>query len=128
MPTELESTIVDALMKIKEREDELLIEITPRLVKGVRSLALANARLGLRKIVSEPDVEAALAVVHRSLELGLAENAKKVASAVKKTKTAPQKKTLKRAGAKTSKAKQSPKPVAKRKSPKKTVKTKRSKS
>jgi replicative DNA helicase Mcm len=127
MPVELESTIIDALMKIKEREDELLIEITPRLVKGVRSLALANARLGLRKTVNEPDIEAALAVVHRSLELGLADNAKKAAPLPKKTKAAPKKKVQKKATKRAASSKPM-KSAAKGKTAKKTVKTKRSKS
>lgn len=129
MPAELEKTVVDALIKIKEREDELLIEITPRLVKGVRSLAMANARLALRKTVNEQDVDVALAVVHASLALGLPDGAKKAAprsTAPAKKSTAKAKKAKKQRTPKKASPKKPVKRTPPKKTAKKTTKTKRS--
>jgi replicative DNA helicase Mcm len=69
MPREHEETVVKALSAMKEREHELLIEVTPRLVKGARSLALAHARLALRTTASAEDVDAALTVITESLRV-----------------------------------------------------------
>ncbi len=67
LPANLESEIVDAVTSLKAREAKLLIEVTPRLTKGVASLAKAHARIALRDTVTKADVQAAIAIVERSL-------------------------------------------------------------
>jgi replicative DNA helicase Mcm len=68
IPTKLEARIVDAVTGFKEKEKRLLFDITPRLTKGLVSLASAGARLELRTEVTEKDVEEAIVLMQRSLE------------------------------------------------------------
>ena len=62
---------------LKRREDEFLVEMSPRLVLGVVRLAKAHARMSLREKVTHADLKAVLDLVERSLEVGEDKESKK---------------------------------------------------
>ncbi len=54
---------------IRIHEDELLISVTPRIVVGIMRLALASARMELRKKVEQSDITRAIEVFESSLKI-----------------------------------------------------------
>ncbi|MBU0756858.1 MAG: hypothetical protein KKF44_02230 [Nanoarchaeota archaeon] len=68
-PKKLESAVVDFIEKIKKYEDEFIIEVTPRIVIGIMRLCKANARMHLRKEVTEADFVKVRNIVKESLFL-----------------------------------------------------------
>ena len=54
---------------IRIHEDELLISVTPRVVVGIMRLALASARMELRKKVEKEDLRRAIEVFEASLKV-----------------------------------------------------------
>ena len=63
----LQPVITDFFEGVKDREQELLIELSPRLVVGVVRLSKAVARLSLRSKVTHDDVREVLGLVEKSL-------------------------------------------------------------
>lgn len=70
-PTTLEKNVTKAAQKIKEHEEDLLIEVSPRIVKGIIGFAKASARSELRDTASRHDVRRVLDVLAESLGLDL---------------------------------------------------------
>lgn len=70
-PKRLEPRITQAARAIKEQEDKLLIEVSPRIVKGIIGFAKASARCELRKEVREDDVERVLGILGKSLDISI---------------------------------------------------------
>ena len=64
---ELEPIITDFFDDIKSREDDYLIELSPRLVLGVVRLAKAIARVQLREMVMQDDLQEAIRIFKESL-------------------------------------------------------------
>ncbi|MEM4267868.1 MAG: ATP-binding protein [Candidatus Woesearchaeota archaeon] len=64
---EIKQEIVDFASQIKEMEEKTFIEITPRLVKGLLSLAKASARLRLDITVKAEDINIVKSIISRSL-------------------------------------------------------------
>lgn len=70
-PTNLEAQVTKAVEQIKEQEENLLIEVSPRLVKGIIGFAKASARAQLRTTANRHDVQRATDLLAASLELEL---------------------------------------------------------
>lgn len=70
-PKALEPLVTAAAKHVKEHEKELLIEVSPRIVKGIIGFAKASARSELRKTVEEKDVQRVLEILGNSLGLQL---------------------------------------------------------
>jgi len=64
---DLEPVITDAVEDLKAREDEFLVEFSPRIVVGIVRLSNAVARMSLREKVTHDDVAAVLTVLKKSL-------------------------------------------------------------
>jgi replicative DNA helicase Mcm len=67
IPAALEEQLVSAATKYKAKESKLLFDITPRLVKGLASLAKASAAIELRTEATPADVHRAVQILERSL-------------------------------------------------------------
>jgi len=63
-----EKMIVDFVGMIKKNEMRYLIEVSPRIVIGLKKMAMASARMCLRKNVNEEDIETAINILKSSLE------------------------------------------------------------
>lgn len=70
-PANLEAQVSRAVEKIKEHEEEYLIEISPRIVKGIIGFAKASARAQLRTTTSRHDVQRATNLLAASLGIEL---------------------------------------------------------
>ncbi len=70
-PKRLEKRVTDAARAIKRKEKQLLIEVSPRIVKGIIGFSKASARCELRGTVKESDVERVLTILGDSLGLAL---------------------------------------------------------
>ncbi len=68
-PASLEEHVSQAIKQVKKQEEDLLIEVSPRLVKGIIGLAKASARCELRKQANKQDVKKAVDILIQSLEL-----------------------------------------------------------
>ena len=68
-PANLEPQVSSAVERIKEQENNLLIEVSPRLVKGIIGFAKASARAQLRTNANRHDVDKAIQLLNKSLEL-----------------------------------------------------------
>ncbi len=64
-----ESMIVDFIEGLKREEPSFLVEVGPRTVLGVIRIAKAHARARLARHVSSDDLEAAMKLMRRSLEV-----------------------------------------------------------
>jgi DNA replicative helicase MCM subunit Mcm2 (Cdc46/Mcm family) len=62
-PESLKNKVVDFIQELKEQEDNILREVSPRLVKAIIRLAKASARLELRPKVEEKDVVFVLNII-----------------------------------------------------------------
>jgi DNA replicative helicase MCM subunit Mcm2 (Cdc46/Mcm family) len=67
IPPQLEEQLVTAVTKYKKTERTLLIDVTPRLTKGLAHLARASAALELRTEVTSIDVQRAVQLLDMSL-------------------------------------------------------------
>ncbi|MBD3208962.1 hypothetical protein GF367_00905 [Candidatus Woesearchaeota archaeon] len=63
----LEPLITNFFAELKEREDDHLIELSPRLVLGVVRMAKALARMQLKSKVTKEDLEQVLQAFQQSL-------------------------------------------------------------
>ncbi|MFT4249980.1 MAG: AAA family ATPase [Candidatus Woesearchaeota archaeon] len=70
-PKHLEILVSEAAKKIKEAEEELLIEVSPRIINGIIGLSKASARMHLRETVKPEDVRNALELYAESLQITL---------------------------------------------------------
>ncbi len=70
-PDTLEQQVTDAARKIKEHEDEILIEVSPRLIKGIIGFSKASARSELRTTVTKKDVDRVISIYEDSLGIHL---------------------------------------------------------
>lgn len=68
-PKSLQDIVSGAIERIKSREDEYLIEISPRIVKGIIGFSKARARCELRSTVSRHDVKEVVSLLESSLEV-----------------------------------------------------------
>lgn len=64
----VEESIVTAVTKLKSREKNLLVDVTPRLTKGLASLVTAKARIELRTEATAADARAAIAILEHAFE------------------------------------------------------------
>lgn len=69
IPKQFEQEIVDFIADIKESEHKYLVEISPRLVVGFSRLTKASARMALRDIVEQQDVDLVKSLVKNSLKI-----------------------------------------------------------
>lgn len=67
LPPHLEKHILDAATEYKAKEKELLFEVTPRLTRGLVSLAKAAAAIELRPAAEERDVQQAMRILNRAM-------------------------------------------------------------
>lgn len=70
-PNHLEVLVSEAAEKIKDAEEKLLIEVSPRIVNGIIGLSKASARMHLREKVKPEDVRNALELLSASLDITL---------------------------------------------------------
>jgi len=68
-PDKFESMIVDFIEGLKREEGNFLVEVGPRTVLGVIRIAKAHARARLARHVSKVDLEVAMKLIRRSLEV-----------------------------------------------------------
>ncbi|MBN1377502.1 ATP-binding protein [Candidatus Woesearchaeota archaeon] len=64
---EFEAKIIEFVEEIKKDENSFIVDITPRIVKGIINIAKANARLHLRNKTSREDIEKAINILKHSL-------------------------------------------------------------
>jgi DNA replicative helicase MCM subunit Mcm2 (Cdc46/Mcm family) len=64
---EFEARIIEFIEEIKKDENKFIVDITPRIVKGIINIAKANARLHLRNKTSGEDIEKAINILKHSL-------------------------------------------------------------
>lgn len=69
LPAKFEKEITDFVAKIKAKEEEYLIEVSPRLVLGFIRMAKASARMRLGTEVKESDIELVKEIVNEGLKL-----------------------------------------------------------
>ncbi len=67
-PKEFKEHVVEFSRQVKQKEDKLFFEVSPRLIHSLINLAKANARLNLRKRVEQQDLFRARALLIGSLE------------------------------------------------------------
>jgi replicative DNA helicase Mcm len=67
-PRAFKNLVVDFSSSVKEREDSLFFEVSPRLIHGLINLSKASARLNLRKVVEPRDIQKARELLVGSLE------------------------------------------------------------
>ncbi len=65
---DVKEAIIMIAKDIKQREEELLIEVSPRLVKGIAELVKASARISQREEATLKDVEIAREIILQSLK------------------------------------------------------------
>jgi len=65
----LEPRITEFVEKIKEKEKQYLMEISPRVVVGIIRMAKASARMNLREEVIEEDITKVIKLLEKSLEI-----------------------------------------------------------
>jgi len=66
IPKELAEKITEFVTRLKEKESELLFEVTPRTVIGITRLAKASARMELRSVVEGKDLERVFNIVSKA--------------------------------------------------------------
>ena len=65
----MEHQIVDFVAELKKNEERYLTEISPRIVAGFVRMAKAAARMELRSIVEQKDVNLVKDIVRESLDI-----------------------------------------------------------
>ncbi len=68
-PAEREEQVMHIAKRIKEQEEKTLIEVSPRLIKGIIGFAKASARAQLRNRVEEEDVLRVQKLLEKSLDI-----------------------------------------------------------
>ncbi len=69
IPEKLEHKITNFAKGLKEREDEFITEINPRIVHGIMRLSKASAKMNMRHEVNSEDIEKVINIVERSLKI-----------------------------------------------------------
>ena len=69
IPSSMEHQIVDFVAELKKNEDKYLIEVSPRIVTGFVRMAKAAARMEMRTLVEQKDVNLVKDIVRQSLEI-----------------------------------------------------------
>ncbi len=67
LETGFETRIIEFVKEIKKDEDRFIVEITPRMVKGIINIAKSNARLHLRNKTSREDIDKAINIFKHGL-------------------------------------------------------------
>lgn len=65
-PESLKEKVVDFIQELKEQEEHILREVSPRLVKAIIRLSKASARLELRPKVEEKDLNSVLKIIREA--------------------------------------------------------------
>ncbi|MBU0536247.1 MAG: ATP-binding protein [Nanoarchaeota archaeon] len=68
IPSSMEHQIVDFVADLKKNEDTFMVEVSPRMVTGFVRMAKAAARMELRGMVEQKDVNIVKNIVRESLE------------------------------------------------------------
>ncbi|MEM4261077.1 MAG: ATP-binding protein [Candidatus Woesearchaeota archaeon] len=66
---QLEPTITNFIKDLKKKEDEFIIEISPRLIIGIMNMSKARARMQLKNKVDKEDLQYVLNIVEKSLKI-----------------------------------------------------------
>ncbi len=69
IPEKLEHKIVAFAKELKEKEDEFVVEINPRIVHGIMRLSMASARMNMRHEVTADDINKVIKIVEQSLKI-----------------------------------------------------------
>ena len=70
-PKEYEPEVIQYIKSVKEREAQLLTEVTPRMVVGFMNMVKASARMNMRERVSKEDIERVKLIFEQAINLNL---------------------------------------------------------
>jgi replicative DNA helicase Mcm len=69
VPKKYENEILELAQELRKKEEKIIFEITPRLIKGIIRMVKASAKLELRNKVNEEDVKFVKEILFNSLNL-----------------------------------------------------------
>ena len=69
IPKKLEDKVLDIAQELRKKEDKIIFEITPRLIKGIIRMVKSSARIDLRDKSNEEDVKFVKEILFKSLNI-----------------------------------------------------------